>query len=210
MTGSASRVGSPSFILMHNPTPGALRRTLPFQGRDKKQAPSSPVFFAARAARRFIYFRRSRKEPRARGTPRVRGALKFTQCAQTKMLGPTGLDASRHRGLSKSCPSSRLRAATGKPQVRLTQGVPRAVFLGLLHEVPGSRAFKGMTLSLPLRTWRSGGRLLTNLRPYRPSGPSARRRTRQELRGLDRRWVDGAASPTPRPGHRSPPRVWRR
>ena len=45
--------------------------------------------------------------------------------------GPTGLDASRHRGLSKSV----------LPQVRLTQGVPRAVFIGLLHAVPGGRPF---------------------------------------------------------------------
>ena len=30
------------------------------------------------------------------------GALKSTQCAQTSMLGPADLDASRHRGLSKS------------------------------------------------------------------------------------------------------------
>jgi hypothetical protein len=61
---------------------------------------------------------RFRKEPRARGTPRVPGALKFTQCAQTKMLGPAGLDASRHRGWSK--PNNRKSAKS--------QGVPRAVF----------------------------------------------------------------------------------
>jgi hypothetical protein len=42
------------------------------------------------------------KEPRARGTPRVPGALKLAQRAQTKVLGPAGPGASRHRGLPKS------------------------------------------------------------------------------------------------------------
>ena len=48
------------------------------------------------------------------------------------MLGPTDLDASRHRGLSKSV----------LPQVRRFPGVPRAVFLGLLRSVLGSRPFR--------------------------------------------------------------------
>ena len=80
-----------------------------------------------RAGRRLYSYRRPESTEGARNA-RVSGALKFTQCAQTKMLGPTDLDASRHRGLSKSGPPSLLRASAGKPQVRRLPGVPRAVF----------------------------------------------------------------------------------
>ena len=59
------------------------------------------------------------EEPRARGTPRVPGASKFTQNAQTRTLGPAGLDTSRHRGLSKPV----------EPQVRQVRWRPaRGVF----------------------------------------------------------------------------------
>ena len=51
--------------------------------------------------------------------------------------GPAGLDASRHRGLSKSV----------LPQVRQSDGVPRAVFLGLLRSAPGGRTFQATLLS---------------------------------------------------------------
>jgi hypothetical protein len=54
------------------------------------------------------------------------GALKSTQSAQTKVLGPAGLDTSRHRGLSKPV----------VPQVRQSQGVPRAVFLRFAPQGP--------------------------------------------------------------------------
>jgi hypothetical protein len=116
------------------------------------------------------------KEPRARGTPRV--------LTDPRASTPRDIEACR----SPYYPPSLLTSfgAASRKSAK-SDGVPRAVFEVLLREVPGSQAFKGMTLSLPLRTWRSGGRLLTNLQPYRPSGSSARRRTRRELRGLDRR-----------------------
>jgi len=47
--------------------------------------------------------------------------------------GPTGLDASQHRGLSKSW--SCRKSARSK-------GVPRAVFIGLLRALPGGRSFQ--------------------------------------------------------------------
>lgn len=53
--------------------------------------------------------------------------------------GPAGLDASRHRGLSKSlCLTFRSGSSDRQsvPQVRQTQGVPRAVFIGLLPSIP--------------------------------------------------------------------------
>ncbi len=54
-------------------------------------------------------------------------------------IGPAGLDASRHRGLSKSlCLTFRSGSSDQQsvPQVRQTQGVPRAVFIGLLPSKP--------------------------------------------------------------------------
>ncbi len=67
--------------------------------------------------------------PRARGTPVGPGALKFTQRAQTKVLGPAGLDASRRRGLSMvRFPPAPLENADEQTQVRQSHGVPRAVF----------------------------------------------------------------------------------
>jgi hypothetical protein len=110
----------------------------------------------------------SADKPRARGTPRVRGALKFTQCAQTKMLGPAGLDASRHRGLSKSV----------IPQVRQTQGVPRAVFIGLLRNAPGGLTFQAFSCSRsaypPLWTQVGCGKPVTGCRHPPSRGPVAR------------------------------------
>ena len=63
--------------------------------------------------------------------------------------GPAGLDASRHRGLSKSDNAA-------SPPV---PGVPRAVFLGLLRSAPGGRPVSG---DPPLL---DGGRLSTAAGP---------------------------------------------
>ena len=138
-----------------NPPPrtasAIARRSTPREGQ-KGATASPPVFFdRPRVGRLSTCPPALEKVPRARGTPRVRGALKFTQCAQTKMLGPAGLDASRHRGLSKS----------DKPQVRQTQGVPRAVFEGLLRLAPGGRSRLGRPAS-PLEL---EGRLSTAVGP---------------------------------------------
>ena len=75
---------------------------------------------------------------------KIRIARKRTEGARDARgpKGPTGLDASRHRGLSKSlCLALRSGSSDrqGVPQVRQTQGVPRAVFLGLFRIVPGGR-----------------------------------------------------------------------
>jgi len=72
-------------------------------------------------------------------------------------IGPTGLDASRHRGLSKSlCLTARSGSndRQGKPQVRQTLGVPRAVFIGLLRALPGGRtATQGRNLRVTFHRW---------------------------------------------------------
>ena len=68
--------------------------------------------------------------PRARGTPRVRGALKFTQRAQTKS---TRTRRPRHLAAPRRIngpPFGR------PPQVRHSQGVPRAVFLRFAPQRP--------------------------------------------------------------------------
>src|SRR6185503_686587 len=57
--------------------------------------------------------------------------------------GPADLDASRHRGWSKSGPPTLLPATAGKPQVRQTQGVPRAVFIDLFRSAPGGLPVSG-------------------------------------------------------------------
>src|SRR5665213_1869826 len=104
---------------------------------------SSPVFFAApgRPSLQPSAFalkglgatsRTTSKRAEGARDARVLGALKFTQCAQTKVLGPTDLDASQHRGALKS-----------EPQVRRFPGVPRAMFIGLLRLAPGGLPISG-------------------------------------------------------------------
>src|SRR4051794_6829255 len=116
---------------------------------------SSPLFFAARGEPYSQLRIAPRKIPRARGTPVGRN-------------GPTGLDTSRHRGLSKPI----------LPQVHQTQGVPRAVFIGLLRSIPGDRPFCQGDLTAHLASTVSaralGSRSADKSPAYRPSGASAR------------------------------------
>src|SRR5260221_2502909 len=58
--------------------------------------------------------------------------------------GPTGLDASRHRGLSKSGAPPSLFSSVGAASRKSakSKGVPRAVFVGLLHAIPRGRSFQ--------------------------------------------------------------------
>ena len=59
------------------------------------------------------------------------------RAGRCRVRGPAGLDASRHRGLSKPI----------VPQVRQSFGVPRAVFIGLLRTAPGGRTFQATSAS---------------------------------------------------------------
>jgi len=74
------------------------------------------------------------QEPRARGTPRVRSALTFTQVGANKSTRTHG---------PRRLATSRLVEVLIVPQVRQTQGVPRAVFLGLLRSAPGGLTVSG-------------------------------------------------------------------
>ncbi len=90
-------------------------------------APPPLLVWSARGSPSSVSCRGLRKKHRGRaGRQRVQGALKFTQCAQTKMLGPTGLDTSRHRGVT---PSFAPRGASkGKPRgaFRASQGLRKS------------------------------------------------------------------------------------
>ena len=98
--------------------------------------------------------------------------------------GPTRLDASRHRGLSKLL----------ETQVHQTNGVPRAMFIGLLRVGLGGRPVRSLR---PLQTPRrsTGGPRPLGLacadkhanRPTGPSGGPGVRTARRTRRGLDRR-----------------------
>ena len=91
---------------------------------------ASPVFFDRRRVRRSPS--RTPKNKKGARDASGPGAFEFTQNAQTKMLGPTGLDASRHRGMSS--PDSRKSASPSASRARC--------LLGLFRNAPG-----GLTLS---------------------------------------------------------------
>ena len=112
-----------------------------------------------------------------------------------KVLRPTGLDASRHRGLSKQF----------MPQVRQSLGVPRAVFIGLLRAGPGGRPFVRVNLLGRATLHRRGQALLgSGASGWLPAVPAVRapcmRLSMRARRGLDRRLRGfSAASPAPPP-----------
>jgi hypothetical protein len=95
-----------------------------------------------------------------------------------------------------------------------SDGVPRAVFVGLLRSAPG-----GLTFQATILSFRIVGRLTTALGPGQglrtcdrssnpPSrGPSGARLVRRDVCGLDRRAVGLISAATSFPGHRSPPRI---
>jgi len=123
------------------------------------------------------------------------------------MLGPAGLDASRHRGLSKSD------SAASPPNPRR----PARGVLGLLRLAPGGRPVSGDPPFLanwkavypPL--WAQAGSVepVTGAVPA-ITGPGDARLARRD----EAAWTAGGFMAPhlrrPQPGHRSPPRVWRR
>ncbi len=135
--------------------------------------------------------------------------------------GPAGLDASRHRGLSKSCVLRLLALVRAKrqsvPQVRQTQGVPRAVFNRLAPHRPRWSHFSrvmpvGAAPRLPTDEAMALGRRPLTGRPGLPAVRDLGAQTRRA--GLDAAWTAGPphriSDARSCPGHRSPPRVWRR
>ena len=147
---------------------------------------SSPVFLAA-PGRPYSNFLSAALE-NAEGARDARGPGRtqvYAVCAN-KALGPTDLDASRHRGLSKS----------ELPQVRPTQGVPRAVFVGLIRSAPGGLTVSGnppllsdcQAASPPLWAQTKNAALRPAANPA-VAGPRGARLARRDVSGFDRRAV---------------------
>jgi hypothetical protein len=91
----------PALLIQISNSQRSARRLEPVRAKTRQGKRHRPVSLRRRVRRRLGEDpRHPGQEPRARGTPGVAGAHKFTPCAQTRVLGPTGLDASRHRGLS--------------------------------------------------------------------------------------------------------------
>jgi hypothetical protein len=122
--------------------------------------------------------------------------------------GPTGLDASRHRGLSKLI----------VPQVRRSLGVPRAVFLRFAPHRPRWTYLSG-TVPL-LANWQAAypplsgpGRRcgpVTGCKRDAITGPRGARSARRDHAAWTAGWgISRRISDAPEPGHRVPPRVWR-
>ena len=113
--------------------------------------------------------------------------------------GPAGLDASRHRGLSKSGSRRRFAAPTSKAA---SPPVPRRPARGVYRLAPRRfpvvDAYVPCGDLLPLRTRHSGRHLLTRRRPYRPSGPSTRTPSGPEASRLG---PPGRVSASPPPRH---------
>ena len=160
----------------------ASRRFKKARKRVRQAQAPWPVFFVEAPSRPVVLV--SCRPPPTDGAQDARGPK-----------GPTGLDASRHRGLSK-----RLLV----PQVRQTQSVPRAVFEACSAPSPGGRPFvtqseEPVRDSPPLNPGHStGGHAdwTTGLPAVR--GLGVRDRHAGIMRGT------GAASPTPAvPGHRT-------
>ena len=109
----------------HRDKPGDDKRS--FLRVNSRHA-SSPVFFTG--AGYAVVQPPLSKEPRARGTPRV--------LTDPRASTPRDIEACR----SPFCPPSLLTSfgAASRKSAK-SDGVPRAVFEGLLREVPGSRAF---------------------------------------------------------------------
>ena len=108
-------------------------------------------------------------------------------------------------------PRFTLSRSTRAPQVRQSQGVPRAVFIGLLRMAPGGLTFQApcLTASVPIH----------RLRAQTMPSTSDRAGRRRQWGHVARGWRAGThaawtAGPPHRisdaksfPGHRSPPRV---
>jgi hypothetical protein len=129
--------------------------------------------------------------------------------------GPTGLNTSRRLGLSIEPVFAPFGATTGKPQVRLLRGVPRAVFVRFAPLRPRWTAISGglryrRALNHrfgPGRVWHPLAGCVVTHRQRGPCG--ARSWVRRDGAAWTAGEVTSAASPTPTPGHRSPPRVRR-
>src|SRR5262249_31513028 len=116
--------------------------------------------------------------------------------------GPTGLDASQHRGLPKSCafPLTLVRAIGKASRKSAKPKASRArCLIGLLREIPGSRAISGQAHTT-VEDQAHGGRPSEGGPGRAIRALGARRPRAGMLRGLDRRALSqriSAAGHTP-------------
>ena len=93
-----------------------------------------PVFFVRRRVRLYFQIRRSRKstegarDARGPGRTQVYASRRKRKCSDPRASTPRDIEACRSPLM---------------PQVRQTQGVPRAVFVGLLRSAPGGLTVSG-------------------------------------------------------------------
>jgi hypothetical protein len=97
---------TPSFGRLCAGTNGFVARSarlilIHFSNSPTRHSSAARIFDQAPGAACILNFALPGKEPRARGTPGAGRTQVYAVCAN-QVLGPTGLDASRHRGLSKS------------------------------------------------------------------------------------------------------------
>jgi len=139
----AGMTGRAQLFTCHGRTCSGHPRLFSQNQLSNRQA-SSPCFFAAPGTPSSI----GRDPParaRTEGARDARGRKAHASSRRVRKQGCPDPRASTPRDI-EACrsPDARLRlcgAATGQPQVRRTQGVPRAVFGGLLRAVPGGRPF---------------------------------------------------------------------
>jgi hypothetical protein len=144
---------------------------------------------------------RPEKEPRARGTPGVQ--------LDPRASTPRDIEACRSPVCLPACSGSS--KGQGVPQVRQTLGVPRAVFNRLAPRPPRWSSLSSLGRLPP---WSGPG---TRQRFCDGSLPPTGHHEPAACDGHARTGAAWAAGPSHRisdarscPGHRSPPRVWRR
>ncbi len=175
-----------------------------------RRAPS-PVFFArprvGPSPGRFALkgFRR-----RISGKPECRGRAGRQGSERTR--GPRRLATSRLVEVRSRLRSFELRRASRKSAK--SDGVPRAVFLGLLRIAPGGLTFQATLLSFrivrpPIHRFRPRSEQATCDRLPAPAitGPSGARLARRDVCGFNRRALAAHLRCRSFPGHRSPPRI---
>ena len=175
----------------------------------RREPPAVSVAVAECGPWRTVHHRPNRGRAGRQGP----GALRFTPCANMSARThgprlPRGNEACRSRivpavGSLQSLGRARRKSA-GFP------GVPRAVFIGLLRKEPRkSSASPVVRRDLPTRT-----RPASRASDRRPPGSSGSSAPTSQARGALRLGPPGPSSASPLqgklPGHRSPPRVWRR
>ncbi len=180
------------------PPPALRAGPSPFRGGIRKRA---------RKIARILYRPRVGRSSLPPASKKYRGRAG----RQGSETDPAGLDASRHRGLSKSALLRAYALRRVLPQVRQTQGVPRAVFLRFAPRSPRQSGDYGLCTLTAVEDQALG----PEISDKSPAVPAVRALDANVDRaGRFAAWTAGPwcriSDTKSFPGHRSPPRVWRR